>query len=546
MLVGLRKSLRHYPTLAALIAAQAIACGSDPVNGGHPTARDGAAAGTRGEEGGASDTARGGGVSGRVSLAGRSNGDLDDGNHVPRGTGGTLPFPSGDAGSAGDHGGEGGEPLGGTGGSSGIAGIAGEPGEAGAVSGGAGGTGASGGTGAAGAGGEDCGTCGADACSSAIARCGESSVCSAWFDCVSGCSDATCARACDESHRDAVLLTMPVYQCLCGACSEACSAFDTCSQRCEEGDAPPQPTSTPPAALSDTGLYVQALDGTWQLAPYVRSFRPEYTLFSDNSAKERFIYLPRCSTIDTIDMDHWVFPVGTRVWKQFTRDGIRIETRMLSKYGPADEDWLMVSFQWPLSASQGVPDPTLAFLPPAWGVADVNGTAADIPSIGDCQNCHEHIADRVLGFSAIQLSHSLGGVTFADLVDFGVLSDAPVREGYDPPGDATTQSALGYLHANCGGCHNEDGVKVSIHLRLLVGDTTVESTGAYSTTVNVPTENPVFPMDRIEPGDPSTSALIQRMLRTPDQTNQMPPLARELVDDVGVTQVSTWITQLPP
>lgn len=40
-------------------------------------------------------------------------------------------------------------------------------------------------------------------------------------------------------------------------------------------------------------------------------------------------------------------------------------------------------------------------------------------------------------------------------------------------------------------------------------------------------------MDRIEPGDPSNSAIIQRQLRNPSagDTQQMPPVGRELVDD---------------
>jgi hypothetical protein len=380
-----------------------------------------------------------------------------------------------------------------------------------------------------------------------LARCAESPVCGAWFDCLAGCSDAACARACDELHGDAVLLTTPVYECLCGACSEECAAFDACSQGCEEGEAPPAPSSSAPAALSDTGLYVQSAAGTWELAPYVRDFRPEYVLFSDNAEKERFVYLPRCSTIDTSDMDHWSFPVGTRLWKQFTRDGILIETRVLAKYGPGVIDWSMASYRWPLSASQGAPDPTQALIAPVDGVKDVNGTGADIPAVSDCKFCHEKLTDRVLGFGAIQLSHSLGGVTFSDLADFGILSDAPVREGYDPPGDETTQDALGYLHANCGGCHNDTGINVSLYLRLLVDQTTVESTSAYATAVNVPTENPNFPGDRIEPGDPGASVIIQRQLRNPSagETKQMPPVGRELVDDAGVAQVAAWITALP-
>jgi len=177
----------------------------------------------------------------------------------------------------------------------------------------------------------------------------------------------------------------------------------------------------------------------------------------------------------------------------------------------------------------------------------VNGTGADIPSVYDCRFCHEKMTDRVLGFGAIQLSHDSSDVDFIDLVDWGVLSNAPVRGGYKPPGDATAQAALGYLHANCGGCHNDTGIHVSLYLRLLVSQTSVESTWAYSTGVNQRTINPAFGMDLIEPGNPDQSAILVRLERDPSagQTNQMPPVGRELVHSEGVAAVSAWIQSLP-
>ena len=32
--------------------------------------------------------------------------------------------------------------------------------------------------------------------------------------------------------------------------------------------------------------------------------------------------------------DSWRFPQGTKLWKEFTRDGVRVETRLLQKVGP--------------------------------------------------------------------------------------------------------------------------------------------------------------------------------------------------------------------
>ena len=50
----------------------------------------------------------------------------------------------------------------------------------------------------------------------------------------------------------------------------------------------------------------------------------------DRAAKRRWIQLPEGATIDTSDMDYWQFPVGTKLWKEFVRDGVRV-------FNPRDE-----------------------------------------------------------------------------------------------------------------------------------------------------------------------------------------------------------------
>jgi cytochrome c553 len=216
----------------------------------------------------------------------------------------------------------------------------------------------------------------------------------------------------------------------------------------------------------------------------------------------------------------------------------------------------MATYQWPLPVGQADPDPEQAALAPDTGVQNVNGTSHDIPGVANgCVNCHGKLSERVLGFGAIQLSHSLGGLTFTELADRGVISSAPLRGGYHPPGDATAQAALGYLHVNCGNCHNETGQATnnppateSLWLRLLVGQTTVAMTHAQTTAINRMTGNPNFVMDRIEPMQPAQSSMIVRMERNPTigETLQMPPVARELPDPTGIGLVTDWVNALAP
>src|SRR5262245_45194627 len=75
-----------------------------------------------------------------------------------------------------------------------------------------------------------------------------------------------------------------------------------------------------PERLSATGLF--AAQPAESLAPGVRSFRPRFELWSDGASKRRWIWLPPGTQIDTSDMDAWQLPVGTKLWKEFTRDGV--------------------------------------------------------------------------------------------------------------------------------------------------------------------------------------------------------------------------------
>lgn len=294
-----------------------------------------------------------------------------------------------------------------------------------------------------------------------------------------------------------------------------------------------------PRLLSQTGLFADI--GGDVLGDGVRPFQPKYVLWSDGATKRRWMYLPPGERIDTSDMDYWVYPVGTKIWKEFTVDGVRVETRMQYKSGPNKSDWVMIAYQWrdDLSDAEAVPD----------GVPDAKGTLHDIPSVSDCQFCHGNMKDSLLGVTAIQLSHSLSGVTITDLIAEGRLSNPPAGP-FTIPGDSTAEAALGYLHANCGTCHNpESAVYYTTPLRLWESTSaldSVETTTAYLTAVGQ--HNNALPQYHIiEPGYPDLSEMILRMsARGIGYPSQMPPVATEIVDTAGVAKVRAWIESLPP
>lgn len=314
------------------------------------------------------------------------------------------------------------------------------------------------------------------------------------------------------------------------------------------GGSTPDPSELP-TLLSETGLYAQ--DGV-TLADGVRPFAPNYALWTDGATKERYIYLPPGEQIDTSDMEFWEYPAGTKVWKEFSRDGERIETRLLQKR--VNGTWLMMAYQWreDQSEADAVPD----------GRMNASGTAHDIPSSFECTTCHSRMKDKLLGFTAIQLDDEGGGMGGAgsesethlsDLVTEGLLTDEP--GDLSLPGTELDKAVLGYLHANCGTCHNSSSsVQARVNMNLWLSPdpaqlATLADTPTYKTTVgvatSVPEDAPEGATDRIVPGSPQTSNVFLRM-NSRGEIYSMPPLGTEDVHTGARDMLEEWITNVAP
>jgi hypothetical protein len=293
--------------------------------------------------------------------------------------------------------------------------------------------------------------------------------------------------------------------------------------------------------LSQTGLFEDMT--TERLAAGVVPYRPLYELWSDGARKRRWLYLPPGTRIDSTDMDHWVFPQGTKLWKEFVRDGVRVETRLLHKRGADPSSWFMMAYQWNTQQSDAVALPG--------GASNVQGTAHDVPDQTACGTCHDNVPDRVLGMSAIQLSHASPGATLQSLAAEGRMTTLPAPSGYTVPGTPTEQQALGYLHANCGNCHNPTGSifsRVCLDLWLSTRAlASVQATALYASSYGVRVSSQSAPSGvdcRLTGKSLANSALYARM-NTRGQDTQMPPLASEIVDDVGLGLLRAWIEALP-
>jgi len=290
-----------------------------------------------------------------------------------------------------------------------------------------------------------------------------------------------------------------------------------------------------PQHLRDTG---------W--SPNVRSYAPQYPLWSDGADKRRWLVLPPGASIDASQPDAWVFPPGTKLWKEFSHEGRRVETRYIER--GTDGRWRYATYVWNERGDD-------ALLAPAEGaraslVPEAPGGRYDIPAQADCRACHEGTAVPVLGFSALQLSSELRA-----LVAQGVLRGLPAPMLEDPPRIAATspveRAALGYLHANCGHCHNDSAGAAPARLRLAQSAVADAATrDALRATFMAATSRYRLPGAVgdtliVAPGRAGTSLIALRM-RSRAPRMQMPPLGTRVPDVEGIALIERWIENLDP
>jgi hypothetical protein len=305
-------------------------------------------------------------------------------------------------------------------------------------------------------------------------------------------------------------------------------------------------TDQVPNELSCTGLYADIAQK--QLAPGMRFFAPALQLWSDGADKQRWIYLPEGTQIDTAVADAWGFPVGTKLFKEFSWQGHRVETRMFWK--AEDDLWLKASYHWNEAETSATRFPG--------GEVDVAGHTYYIPSPKECDQCHKGRADRALGFELISLAlPGAEGLTLSELITQGLLSAAPSDGQFAIGDDGTGHAApaLSWLHINCGvSCHNDNSSAegYSSDLRLRLPSEAIEggsSAGfdALQTTVGVGAHTPrLRGRIRIVPGSPQDS-LLYNLASTRDLANpknQMPPIASRVLDNDGLMLIEAWIRSM--
>ncbi len=303
-----------------------------------------------------------------------------------------------------------------------------------------------------------------------------------------------------------------------------------------------------PKLLSCAGLYTDVAKKT--VAPGLVSYQPGIQFWSDGAVKRRWLQLPPNATIDVTDMDDWVFPVGTRAWKEFELSGKRIETRAYWKRGPSD--WTWATYQWAPDESEATRLDD--------GAKNVVGTY-EIPDKNTCEQCHAGRKDKLLGVEAIALAlPTAQGITLDTLAKAGQLAPTPAKTSAALPEDATGKAgaALGHLHMNCGvACHNHDpnalAAQSGLYLKLpaamvLAGGVNVSSLESWTSAANQPITSPTFVSFknqgylRLLPKS-SAKSLIPALIELRGAF-QMPPIVTHEPDTAGAALVKAWVDAL--
>jgi hypothetical protein len=310
--------------------------------------------------------------------------------------------------------------------------------------------------------------------------------------------------------------------------------------------------------LDCTGLYADFASKTVRTDN--KAYTPGVAFWSDGAEKSRFVYLPPGAKIDITDFDEWKFPNGTKLWKEFRLGTKRIETRL---YERSKDSWRHTTYRWNETETDAIR------MDKGEKVPVPGKTDYEVPNTGQCDFCHLGRTSPVLGFDAVSLGlPTAQGVTLATLAAEGRFTTPPPATSLTIPDDngGTAAPALGWMHANCGPCHNSNPVAGAQFTQLFLllrpsqllpeaGVATVQDLDSYKTAVNV--ESMRANVDagvnylRIAPQDPASSLasiLSGRRVPAGEEPNagvQMPPLVTRAVDTQGHALLDAWINALP-
>jgi uncharacterized repeat protein (TIGR03806 family) len=320
---------------------------------------------------------------------------------------------------------------------------------------------------------------------------------------------------------------------------------------------PPPPAKIMPKLISQTGVFADLTN----LSPanFLIPYAPNSPFWSDRALKTRWFTIPTNTVIGFSANGEWTFPAGSVFVKNFdlpvddTNPKIlrRLETRILVR----DTNGYVYGASYKWRADNSDADLVTTGITEPIEIKTAIGTRTQnwfYPGRQDCLTCHTPASGGVLGLNTRQLNGSFkypNGVTANQLHTLGHLGifDAafddrkiffyPHLVNITNTADALSVRVRSYLDANCAMCHQPGGAGAFFDARF-------STPLAKQNLINGPVSNQLgIPGGKvIVPGDTNKSILLHRISITGE--GQMPPLARNLVDEKSVAVIAQWISSL--
>mgnify|MGYP001371233308 FL=1 len=280
-------------------------------------------------------------------------------------------------------------------------------------------------------------------------------------------------------------------------------------------------------------------------------------LFSDETDKLRFVYVPKGKKIGYVRNKVFIFPVGSVLIKTFAylnKNGPMaaelLETRLLIN---TNDGWEAISYVWnedQTDAKRAIAGATIPtkFINSSGEIINIRYRA---PNQNQCKECHQlkkvmtpigpkaRNMDKLVQYKTGEMNQL---VYWAALgwINENLGSDS--ISNYADVNAVLEDRARAYLDINCGHCHIPGGSADTTGLYLNYTERGKEQIGIYKKPVAAGRASGNLKYS-IVPGHPSDSILLYRM-KSLDPGIMMPESGRALSDETGIKLISDWIDKL--
>jgi len=280
-------------------------------------------------------------------------------------------------------------------------------------------------------------------------------------------------------------------------------------------------------------------------------------LFSDQTDKLRFVYVPEGQKLGYVKDKVFIFPVGSTLIKTFAylnnngpMEQQLLETRLLIN---TNAGWKAISYVWNAEqtdakrAIAGATIPT-SFIDSSGEIVDVRYRA---PNQNQCKECHQvnkvmtpigpkaRNMNKVLDYRSGEMNQLL---YWAALGWIDSKLDSNSISSYTDVNASLDDRARAYLDINCGHCHIPGGSADTTGLYLNYTEENREQLGIYKKPVAAGRASGNLKYS-IVPGHADNSIMLFRM-NSLDPGIMMPESGRALADEAGIELIKNWINKL--